>query len=216
METKICIYCNLEKNINDFDKKKKYYLKYCKECRKEKRKEYYQKNKQKEMTKSLEYYYNNKEKIKNVKKEYREKNRNKLIEYNKKWEALNKEKRKVYDNNYKKEKKKNDCKYKLICQTRSMINETFKRKKYFKSNKCEKILGCNYIDFINYLLNTYKKNYGIEWDGKDKVHIDHIIPLSTAKTEEEVIKLCNYTNLQLLKAKDNLHKSNKLNWELKS
>ena len=47
------------------------------------------------------------------------------------------------------------------------------------------------------------------YDNKEKVHIDHIIPLATAKTEEDVIKLCHYTNLQLLKAKDNLKKGAK-------
>ena len=65
-----------------------------------------------------------------------------------------------------------------------------------------------------YLRETFKNNYGYDWNGIEKVHIDHIIPLSVAKTEKDVMKLCHYTNLQLLKAKDNLHKYNKLDWEL--
>ena len=53
-----------------------------------------------------------------------------------------------------------------------------------------------------------------EFGNLKNVHIDHIIPMSTAKSEEEVIKLNQYTNLQLLKAEDNLEKSDKLNWKL--
>ena len=48
------------------------------------------------------------------------------------------------------------------------------------------------------------------------MHVDHIIPLSTANTEEDILKLCNFKNLQLLKAKDNLDKKDKLNWEVRN
>jgi len=37
--------------------------------------------------------------------------------------------------------------------------------------------------------------------------MDH--PLSSGKTEEDLIRLCHYTNLQLLTAFDNLKKSDK-------
>ena len=48
-------------------------------------------------------------------------------------------------------------------------------------------------------------NYGLHgW------HIDHIIPISSAKTEEELYKLFYYTNLQPLWAIDNIKKGNKI------
>ena len=46
------------------------------------------------------------------------------------------------------------------------------------------------------------KNYG-EW------HLDHIIPISYAKKEEEIYELNHYTNFQPLWAKDNLSKGNR-------
>jgi 5-methylcytosine-specific restriction endonuclease McrA len=51
---------------------------------------------------------------------------------------------------------------------------------------------------------------GMSWGNYGEWHIDHIIPLSSAKTEDEIYKLCHYTNLQPLWAEDNLRKGNKL------
>ena len=53
---------------------------------------------------------------------------------------------------------------------------------------------------------------GMTWDnwGKYGWHVDHKVPLSSAKTPDELIKLCHYTNLQPLWAKDNLSKGAKI------
>lgn len=46
-------------------------------------------------------------------------------------------------------------------------------------------------------------NHGTYW------HLDHIIPISWAKSEEEVYKLNHYTNYQPLSAFENLAKNNR-------
>ena len=214
MKTKICSICKKEKELNEYDKKRKWYLSYCKECRKIKRKQYYAEHREKEIQWTRNYQKSHREELKKKHKEYVEKNKEKINEYRKKWEFENKEYRNKYSAKLKKEKVKNDNVYKLKLKIRPMLCNSFKRNKKTKKEKSEKIIGCDINFFIKHLLKTYKNNYGYEWDGVEKVHIDHIIPLSTAKTEKDVLKLCHYKNLQLLKAQDNLKKYNKLNWEL--
>ena len=43
-----------------------------------------------------------------------------------------------------------------------------------------------------------------------KIHIDHIVPISTASTEEEVIALNHFTNLRPMWARDNMVKGAKV------
>lgn len=241
METKICITCNIEKNIDDFRKSGKYIRNDCKECENEKckirnktnqehirkkQKEYRSKNREKIRQYKKEhydkeekrkynklYYKQHKEYYKNWHKEYSSKNKERLTKNKLKWEKQNKEKRKQYQ---KKDyiKRQSDPVLKLKGQVRNMLVNSFKKRGLIKSKKLEEIVKCD-IDFlINHLYQTFKNNYGYEWDKKEPVHIDHIIPLATANTEEEVIKLCHYSNLQLLKAKDNLQKNKNLDWVL--
>jgi hypothetical protein len=198
---KVCSKCKKEKMLEEFYKRNKDKRSYCSQC-----KECMNNNNKK-------WRNDNKDILKIKQKEYRNNNKEKVFLCSKRWKNNNKELIKQYRrNDYYRHKKDNF--YKLKIQTRHLITKAFERKGYKKNSKTEKILCCDYKTFINYLLETYKNNYGIEWDGKIKVHIDHIIPLSTAKSEEDIIKLNHYTNLQLLKAEDNLCKSNKLDWRL--
>ena len=196
---KYCINCNKFLSLDNFRKRKNkekyYYSSYCIICEKIKMRE-----------NSKKYYKNNKEKILKYKKEYKKTHKYEY-KYNK-----NKLKR---DYEYKKKRRKIDYLYRLSEQCRMVIYNSFKRNNHTKNDKTEEIVGCNNKFLIDYLLETFKNNYGYEWNGIEKIHIDHIIPLSTARTEEEVIKLCHYTNLQLLKAKDNLLKSNKIDFNIK-
>lgn len=191
----------------------------------EKHKEYVKNNKEKYKEYAHKCYEKYKQKRSNKNKEYREQNKNKMKEYNKKYYQDNKEKiiqnvNKYRNNNkqklirkqeeYNNRKRKEDNIFKLKCNIRGMINRSFTRKEYKKNKHTEEIIGCSIDYFIKYLLQTYKENYGYEYDNIEKVHIDHIIPLATANTKEEVMQLCNYKNLQLLKAKDNLIKGSKI------
>lgn len=198
METKICKKCGLEKPIEKFRKwysslrNKYYYRNKCRECERKQNNEY---NREK---------YNNGGK--EIDKKYHDEHKEFYREYNKKYYQAHKEK----INKKRKEKKWNDRTFYLTINVRKTILNSFGRKSYKKSNKTEKITGLKNEQMTKYLLKTFKNRYGYEWDGKEKVHIDHIIPLATAKTENDVVKLCYYTNLQLLKAEDNLKKGAKL------
>lgn len=236
METKICNKCNVEKNIEEFRYRKYkniyYYVSICKKCEREENKirsrKYHYEHRDEILIKQHERYKNNKEKYAERNRQYRINNIDKIKEYEKKRSAkrlqdpiylekkrINREKYKTTRNLKEREKRKNDLIYKLKTEVRNMINNSFSRKEKQKSKHTEELLGCNIEFFIDYLLQTFKNNYGYEWDKKEKVHIDHIIPLATADTEEEVMRLCNYKNLQLLKAKDNLKKGSKINFNLK-
>ena len=77
-----------------------------------------------------------------------------------------------------------------------------------ESKSWEMLVDYNLDDLINHLGLQFKD--GMTWENRSEWHIDHIIPLSSAKTEQEIYELCKYTNLQPLWAQDNLKKSNKI------
>lgn len=227
MNNRICSICGEEKEIEEFssfyDKKsnKNYKLRKCKECEKKLKKEYSQKNKEKIIAYKRKYYLDNKIIINNKRKQkeeyykewakkYKSINKEKIKEYMTKYRQKNKNKINEEHKKYIEKLKKEDKYYYLKKQMRSIISNSFRRNHIKKNDNSKNILGCDFDFFKEYLLSTFKNNYGYDWDGVEKVHIDHIKPLATAKTEKEIYKLCHYTNLQLLKAEDNLKKGKRV------
>lgn len=230
METKVCNKCNLEKDICEFGKLKSSrdgYRYFCKKCRNNIEKTYEGSNVSERKKK---WRNNNKEKIKNhyqetkqiildYQKKYREENLDKIKERGKKYYNINKkeilDKNKIYRKNtknirniYESKKKKNDPIYSLLCGMRSRLCNYLKMCDVTKRNKTFDIVGCS-PEFLKEHLETQFTD-GMSWDNRSEWHIDHIIPLSSAKTEDELYKLCHYTNLQPLWAEDNLRKNNKI------
>lgn len=187
---KKCSMCGLEKDFFCFPKDKNrkdgYYV-YCKKCRKE----IYLSKSENIREKSKKNYHENKEK-----------NRQKIKERNSIWRKNNPE--------YTTNRKKIDPKFKMIKNVRRRLLRFLESKKLTKRNTTIQLTGCNPTQLKEYIENKFQK--GMSWENQGLWHIDHIIPLSSAKTEEDLIKLCHYTNLQPLWAKDNLAKSNKLDY----
>ena len=223
--TRVCKKCLLEKPLNEFRARNnnKYYRHTCKECEKKYHYDYIKDNKDKMKDIRKKYYENNKEKLLNKDHIYYQKNKDIINEKRKNKRQENKEEfNKMARIRCKKNRKKiserenirfhNDNLYKIKKQVR---RDSFQKKGFRKKCKTVEILGCTFDYFYDYLLKTFKDNYGYEWDKKEPIHIDHKKPLKYAKTKEEVIELCHYTNLQLLKAEDNLLKGSKLNYKIK-
>ena len=139
---------------------------------------------------------------------YYEKNKENILTYKKEWSEKNKEKVKVKRNLYHSLRLKNDVIFRLKCVMRSRLLSFLKTRNITKTNKTFDIVGCS-PQFLKEHLETQFTD-GMSWDNRSEWHIDHIIPLSSAKTEDELYKLCHYENLQPLWAEDNLKKSNKI------
>jgi hypothetical protein len=153
------------------------------------------------------YYQNNKDKVKVYQKKHYLMNKEKYVEKSRKWCENNKEKCKENRSVRKKNRKKEDVLFRLKIKLKTDIYKSLKKNK--RSKKIEEIIGLNLLEYKKYIENQFEE--WMTWDnwGLRTWHIDHIIPLSSAKTEEEIYKLWNYKNLRPLSAKENLIKSNK-------
>jgi hypothetical protein len=184
METKVCKKCEVEKLLCEFNKDKYSIdgLRYrCRECTTIEYRFFYYKNRENEIQRQVDYQKNNTELVKKGRNSRHQKN---------------------YENN---------LLYKLKINVRNRVKHFIRSVNFnIKTNNTYNLVGCTPEKLKIYLEKQFTE--GMSWDNHnhDGWHIDHILPLSSAKTEKEVYTLCHYTNLQPLWGYENYKKGNKI------
>lgn len=192
MKIKVCRKCDLVLTVNN---SYKHSGNICKECEKQRMKEYRENFPDKRKETKDKWNKNNPDKVKGYRKSYRKNNHEKYREIKK---------------NAHKNRKKNDPFYKFTCSMRDKLKRRMNKKFGSKDSNFYRIIGMTPPVLREYIQKQFKD--GMSWEnyGSDTWHLDHIIPLSTAKNKEEYYKLWHYTNLQPLWAEENIRKSNKI------
>lgn len=224
LDTKICIKCNIEKDINYFelrtDTKKRRNV--CINCNIIVAKNRYQKSyiktrrvgpSKNKIDYNKDYYNQNKQTIKEKQKKYRVKNKTNIRKYN---------------NNLERNKRRNDPSFRLRKDLSRAIHLALKESNGIKHN-------VSVMKYINYTIQELRQHleskfeFWMTWDNhgiyrRDEYNendsstwtwqIDHIIPqskLSYSSMEDDNFKKCwALNNLRPLKSIDNIKKGNKI------
>lgn len=194
------------------------------------KRDWFKKNKEEISIKSKVHYEANKERIlagckayrdleanklkaKVRRKNYYRVNKEKVLAKNKAWNEAHKDHIKGTMKKWRKRKWNNDPLYKLKMNTNLYIRLSMRHVAGAKKRQrtCE-ILGCSIPEFKVYIEKQFKE--GMTWGNWGRLdkewQLDHIVPVSLGATEEEIVRLNHYSNLQPLGAKENITKSNKL------
>ena len=152
--------------------------------------------------------YKNREDKKEQDKKYYIKNRENLLKQHKQWYENNRERK----NRHKKYKRKTDLKFNLNEKISHAINFSLKGNK--NGRHWETLVNYTLDDLIKRLKKTMPKGYTWQDYLEGKLHLDHIIPISahnfTTSKHIDFKRCWSLSNLQLLPAKENLAKHDKL------
>lgn len=219
---KTCSKCKERKPLDDFSKRARAtdgLASWCKRCfreyrdntkeqRKEKQKQYYQKKRSLFLRKAKEYRIENKEAISVKQKEYVRENKERLDIYHAEYREANRERINRKSVEYARERYRRDVSFCLISRVRSIMQNALKRKGFIKRQRTIGALGCTAEEFKEHIERQFLK--GMSWDNRDKWHLDHIIPISSASTEDEIYALSHFTNIRPMWAEDNKRKADKI------
>ena len=155
-------------------------------------KNWYIQNCEHQKEKSLQWRLSNPEKKKYNDQQYRSNNTEKVNNYKNKWA----------NNKY-----HNDNVYRVKSSLRARVRAFIK---YKKSKPTSEIIGCTWEMLVEHIEKQFKDGMTWENHGKFGWHIDHIVPLASAESVDDLHKLNHYTNLQPLWWDENLQKGCKV------
>ncbi len=157
-------------------------------------------------TQAKRWRENNKELKAQIDKDYQEKNKEKIALNKRNYYLKNRAHLIKVNCERSKNRRKTDILFNLKSKLRTQIIVNLAKRKYKKSLKTEELLGARIEVVREHIESLFKE--GMTWQnhGTYGWHIDHKTPLASAKSEQDVLELFHYTNLQPLWAKDNLMK----------
>ncbi len=141
-------------------------------------------------------------------REYYQANKESILAYHREYRRSNRERINKMKGAYHHARQKDDPAYAMRKRIAANISGRIRVMGYTKQSKTQEILGCDWLCFKAHIERQFLK--GMTWDNRSEWHIDHIVPISSAKTEEDVIRLNHFTNLRPMWAKDNIAKGNRI------
>lgn len=95
---------------------------------------------------------------------------------------------------------------------RILTHKAFSRRRLKKGTKTAALLGCSWDEAKAQIERQFLR--GMSWENFGEWHLDHITPLATAQTEEELAALCHISNLRPMWGSDNLAKGSNVQFLL--
>lgn len=99
---------------------------------------------------------------------------------------------------------KEDLLFKLRWNTKTLLRNTLRKHRHKKTSRLQTILGCTIAQFKKHIAKQF--TVGMSWKNYGEWEFDHIVPLSSATTGEEVIALFHHTNVRPLWKAENRSK----------
>ena len=138
-------------------------------------------------------------------RQYQLEHREEKLAYLREYHRKNKDRVREQSRAQRKKRLATDPIYKTKRQAQLSIWKAFNGNGYISMDKIKYWVGCSADELTAHLKRTWEEEYHVKWNGQP-YNVDHIIPLVTARTVEDVRRLNHYTNLRLITPEDNFAK----------